>query len=81
VNVEVTAGLSAGERVVTRANFLVDSESRLRASLAEMSTGTTTPRGPDRARVLPETHAPAPPADGGMQMPAPPAHEHGRPRP
>ena len=34
--VEVISGLSEGERVVTRANFLVDSESRLRASLAAM---------------------------------------------
>ncbi len=34
--VEVRAGLEAGDKVVTRANFLVDSESRLRASLAAM---------------------------------------------
>jgi Cu(I)/Ag(I) efflux system membrane fusion protein len=34
--VEVLSGLVAGEKVVTRANFLVDSESRLRASLAAM---------------------------------------------
>jgi membrane fusion protein, copper/silver efflux system len=34
--VEVAGGLRAGEQVVTRANFLVDSESRLRASLAAM---------------------------------------------
>ena len=34
--VEVLFGLEAGEKVVTRANFLVDSESRLRASLAAM---------------------------------------------
>jgi Cu(I)/Ag(I) efflux system membrane fusion protein len=34
--VEVGRGLSEGEKVVTRANFLVDSESRLRASLAAM---------------------------------------------
>jgi Cu(I)/Ag(I) efflux system membrane fusion protein len=34
--VEVLSGLTEGERVVTRANFLVDSESRLRASLAAM---------------------------------------------
>jgi membrane fusion protein, copper/silver efflux system len=34
--VEVLSGLSAGDAVVTRANFLVDSESRLRASLAAM---------------------------------------------
>jgi Cu(I)/Ag(I) efflux system membrane fusion protein len=34
--VEVLSGLADGELVVTRANFLVDSESRLRASLANM---------------------------------------------
>ncbi len=37
--VEIVSGLSAGEEVVTRANFLVDSESRLRASLAAMAGG------------------------------------------
>jgi Cu(I)/Ag(I) efflux system membrane fusion protein len=34
--IEVVRGLEQGEQVVTRANFLVDSESRLRASLAAM---------------------------------------------
>ena len=34
--VEVLSGLSQGEKIVTRANFLIDSESRLRASLAAM---------------------------------------------
>jgi Cu(I)/Ag(I) efflux system membrane fusion protein len=34
--VEVLSGLVAGEHVVTRANFLIDSESHLRASLAAM---------------------------------------------
>ncbi len=34
--VEVESGVAEGEQVVTRANFLVDSESRLRASLAAM---------------------------------------------
>jgi Cu(I)/Ag(I) efflux system membrane fusion protein len=33
-DVEVTAGLTLGQEVVTRANFLVDSESQLRASLS-----------------------------------------------
>jgi Cu(I)/Ag(I) efflux system membrane fusion protein len=33
-NVEVTSGLELGQEVVTRANFLIDSESQLRASLA-----------------------------------------------
>jgi Cu(I)/Ag(I) efflux system membrane fusion protein len=39
--VEVVAGLSAGDRVVTSANFLIDSESRLQAAIAGM--GQTTP--------------------------------------
>lgn len=34
--VEVRSGLEAGQQVVTRANFLVDSESQLRASLAAL---------------------------------------------
>jgi Cu(I)/Ag(I) efflux system membrane fusion protein len=34
--VEVLSGLQPGDKVVTRANFLIDSESRLRASLAAM---------------------------------------------
>jgi len=33
---EVRSGLAAGEKVVTQANFLIDSESRLKAALAEM---------------------------------------------
>ena len=52
-NVEVVDGLAAGERVVTRANFLVDSESRLRASLAELG-GRAAAKPPESARVLPE---------------------------
>ena len=35
--IEVRSGLVEGERVVTRANFLVDSESQLRASLAAIA--------------------------------------------
>lgn len=34
--VEVLEGLEKGEKVVTRANFLVDSESRLKAALSQM---------------------------------------------
>lgn len=37
--VEVLEGLRAGDKVVIRANFLVDSESRLRASLQAMTGG------------------------------------------
>jgi Cu(I)/Ag(I) efflux system membrane fusion protein len=67
--VEVTAGLELGERVVTRANFLVDSESRLRASLAELS-GPSAPPAPESARVLPgATSSPA--GEAGTKDPAP----------
>ncbi len=34
---EVRSGLVAGEKVVTQANFLIDSESRLKAALAQMN--------------------------------------------
>ena len=37
--VEVLDGLAAGEKIVTRANFLVDSESRLKASLQALGGG------------------------------------------
>jgi membrane fusion protein, copper/silver efflux system len=33
---EILAGLSAGERVVTSANFLIDSESQLKAAVGGM---------------------------------------------
>jgi len=35
--VEIRSGLQAGDAVVVRANFLVDSESRLKAVLAQMT--------------------------------------------
>jgi Cu(I)/Ag(I) efflux system membrane fusion protein len=58
--VEVLGGLALGERVVIRANFLVDSESRLRASLAETTGAQTSPKAPESARVLPATAEPMP---------------------
>ncbi|HXG58071.1 MAG TPA: efflux RND transporter periplasmic adaptor subunit [Thermoanaerobaculia bacterium] len=36
--IEVRSGVEAGERVVTQASFLIDSESRLKAALAQMSS-------------------------------------------
>jgi Cu(I)/Ag(I) efflux system membrane fusion protein len=54
-HVEVLEGLKEGEGVVTGANFLVDSESRLRASLAAMASG-----GAKKDPKAPA--APAPPA-------------------
>jgi Cu(I)/Ag(I) efflux system membrane fusion protein len=80
-HVEVVGGLVAGERVVIRANFLIDSESRLRASLAETAAG---PIAPESAHVLPGVSAPAPPpapeppASAPMPMPMPmpmPGHQ------
>jgi Cu(I)/Ag(I) efflux system membrane fusion protein len=60
-HVEVLEGLHAGEQVVTGANFLVDSESRLRASLAAMAAGA--PRPAPKAAGTGETQgAAAPPA-------------------
>jgi Cu(I)/Ag(I) efflux system membrane fusion protein len=48
--VEVVSGLEPGDGVVTRANFLVDSESRLRASLSALSSASSaTPAGAGRA--------------------------------
>lgn len=55
---EVVSGLSAGERVVARANFLIDSESRLRASLAEMAPQAHEHAAPERAQALPPSAAP-----------------------
>jgi Cu(I)/Ag(I) efflux system membrane fusion protein len=49
--VEVTKGLTAGERLVIRANFLIDSESRLRASLSDSAESKSAK--PESARVLP----------------------------
>jgi Cu(I)/Ag(I) efflux system membrane fusion protein len=45
--VEIRSGLKAGEEVVVRANFLVDSESRLKAALAHLSQkGASQPSAP-----------------------------------
>jgi len=58
--IEVLSGLTLGERVVIRANFLVDSESRLRASLAETTGAKAPTKVPESARVLPATTEPMP---------------------
>lgn len=68
--VEVVSGVQAGERVVTRANFLVDSESRLRASLLEM-TAAAASDPPASARVLPGTGTASPSARSPEPAPEP----------
>jgi Cu(I)/Ag(I) efflux system membrane fusion protein len=68
--VEVVSGVSEGEQVVTRANFLIDSESRLRASLAGMAAK----QGGGPAAAAP----PAPAARGRDAGPGAAGHgEHG----
>jgi hypothetical protein len=43
----VLAGVTPGERVVTSANFLIDSESRFRAALAGFGTPAASPHAHD----------------------------------
>jgi len=43
--VEVLSGVSEGETVVTTGNFLIDSESRLRAAIEGQTSGSTSPAG------------------------------------
>ena len=48
--VEVRSGVSAGERVVTAANFLIDSESNLKAALDGLAAAEPPP-GPQAAEA------------------------------
>ena len=69
---QVLSGLEGGERVVTSANFLIDSESSLKAALGSMGAATPPPAGHE--------HGPAPtPGEkaGEASPPAPaPGHRH-----
>jgi len=79
----VLAGVAAGERVVTRGNFLIDSQFQvtghpslfypggLHASMGHQHGGTAAPGGPNAPTP------PAPPAPSGDKPPQPPAgHKH-----
>jgi Cu(I)/Ag(I) efflux system membrane fusion protein len=56
--VEVTSGLKPGEEVVTRANFLIDSESRLKAALAALAKpAQQQPPAPADKTPAPDPHA------------------------
>ncbi len=57
----VLSGLSDGDRVVTSANFLIDSESSLKAALANVGPTTVAPTPSARA-VAPRPAAPTPDA-------------------
>ncbi|MBK8726130.1 MAG: efflux RND transporter periplasmic adaptor subunit [Holophagaceae bacterium] len=55
--VEITSGLKAGDEVVVRANFLVDSESRLKAALAHLSQkGAAKPDAAPTPAAAPSGH-------------------------
>jgi Cu(I)/Ag(I) efflux system membrane fusion protein len=82
--VQILHGLSAGERVVTTANFLIDSESRLRAAIqgfgggaeataAPAPAGTPAP-GHEHGNAKPAEHGGAKHGEHGSA----PAHEHGK---
>jgi Cu(I)/Ag(I) efflux system membrane fusion protein len=72
-HVEVASGVAEDEKVVTRANFLIDSESRLRASLAALGAGSA-PAGHDHAGAA----APSASVGAGMSAAAAAdASEHG----
>lgn len=62
---EVLQGLSEGERVVVSANFLLDSESSLRAALSGLSSSTS---------AVP--HQPPPPSPPASRPASPPAAGH-----
>jgi Cu(I)/Ag(I) efflux system membrane fusion protein len=53
----ITSGLRAGEKVVTRANFLIDSESNLRQAIADMAPVGHTGHGAPAAAPTPRTPA------------------------
>jgi Cu(I)/Ag(I) efflux system membrane fusion protein len=69
--VEVRSGLEAGDEVVVRANFLVDSESRLKAALAHLSGKAASPEAPKGASSETPKGAPA-----QSTSPAPSGHQH-----
>jgi len=56
----VLSGVAAGERVVTRANFLLDSESQLRAAIGAAAAAPAAPARPARPAPAP-AGAPGPP--------------------
>jgi Cu(I)/Ag(I) efflux system membrane fusion protein len=64
-SVEVTSGLKAGDEVVTGANFLVDSESRLRASLAALAASSSSSSGGATASPPASPPVATPPAASG----------------
>jgi Cu(I)/Ag(I) efflux system membrane fusion protein len=68
----VLSGLAEGDKVVTSANFLIDSESSLKAALAAMGAATPGP-GPHGGHAPSTPSAAPPPAPKAKSTPAPKA--------
>jgi RND family efflux transporter MFP subunit len=60
---QILSGVKAGEKVVVRANFLLDSESKLRAALTKMTGPASAPSQPQPQSQSPP--APKPQGQGG----------------
>jgi multidrug efflux pump subunit AcrA (membrane-fusion protein) len=73
--IQVLAGVMAGEEVVVRANFLLDSESRIRAAL-NGSAPATGHQGHGAPTTAPEETTPPAGQDGSGKAPG--EHQHGR---
>ena len=71
---EIREGLSAGDEVVTQANFLIDSESRLKAALAGLSSPA--PAGSPATKETPQAPVPSAGAPQGSKA----EHQHGEPK-
>ena len=60
---QILSGVKAGEKVAVGANFLLDSESKLRAALTKMTGGASAP--PQPQPQSPSPPKPQPPGQGG----------------
>jgi RND family efflux transporter MFP subunit len=59
----ILEGLKPGERIVTAANFLLDSESRLKGAFVDMGAPQTLPAAPQTLPAAPQTPPAARPAE------------------
>jgi RND family efflux transporter MFP subunit len=61
---QILSGVKAGENVAVGANFLLDSESKLRAALTKMTGGASTPPPPQQQSSSPPQSPPPPQGQG-----------------
>ncbi|HSC86461.1 MAG TPA: efflux RND transporter periplasmic adaptor subunit, partial [Polyangiaceae bacterium] len=73
--VQVLSGLAEGDRVVTRGSFMLDSESRLKASLAASSSAAP-PSKPAQSGQPAQPDQPAQPTPPSAPLPMPAGHSH-----